>query len=62
MISEQLNGQLRMASIDPLEGREFTVRKRDGRVVAFDETRICLAIEAAFKAHLEISEDENFSR
>jgi len=61
MISEQLNGQLRMASIDPLEGKEFTVRKRDGRVVAFDETRICLAIEAAFKAHLEVSEDEKLS-
>jgi len=61
MISEQLNGQLRMASIDPLEGREFTVRKRDGRVVAFDETRICLAIETAFKAHLGISEDKRLS-
>jgi len=61
MISEQLNGQLRMASIDPLEGREFTVRKRDGRVVAFDETRICLAIETAFKAHLGISGDERLS-
>ena len=61
MISEQLNGQLRMASIDPLEGREFTVRKRDGRVVAFDETRICLAIEAAFKASLGISGDEKLS-
>ncbi len=61
MISEQLNGQLRMASIDPLEGREFTVRKRDGRVVAFDETRICLAIETAFRAHLGTSEDERLS-
>ena len=61
MISEQLNGQLRMASIDPLEGREFTVRKRDGRVVAFDETRICLAIETAFRAHLGISGDERLS-
>ena len=61
MISEQLNGQLRMASIDPLEGREFTVRKRDGRVVAFDETRICLAIEAAFKASLGVSGDEKLS-
>ena len=57
MISEQLDGQLRMASIDPLEGREFTVRKRDGRVAPFDETRICLAVEAAFKAHQGIAED-----
>ncbi len=61
MISEQLDGQLRMASIDPLEGREFTVRKRDGRVIPFDETRICLAIEAAFRAEAEISEDKKLS-
>ena len=61
MISEQLNGQLRMASIDPLEGRKFTVRKRDGRVVPFDETRICLALEAAFKADLGVLKDEKLS-
>ncbi len=52
MISEQLNGQLRMASLDPLQGKVFSVRKRDGRVVPFDETRICLAVESAFKADL----------
>jgi len=50
-----------MASIDPLEGRQFTVRKRDGRMAEFDETRICLAIEAAFKAHLEIAQDSKLS-
>ncbi len=61
MISEQLDGQLRMASIDPLEGRKFTVRKRNGRVEPFDETRICLALEAAFKADLGVSKDEKLS-
>jgi ribonucleoside-diphosphate reductase alpha chain len=57
MHSEELNGQLRLASIDPLRNRQFTVRKRDGRVVAFDESRICLAVEAAFKAERGISSD-----
>ena len=50
MINEQLDGQLRMATLDPLEGKQFQVLKRDGRVVEFDETRIYLAIEAALKA------------
>ena len=47
----QLDGQLRLTQLDPLRERTFTVRKRDGRVVPFDETRIALAIEAAFKAN-----------
>jgi len=50
MMLEQLNGQLRLAQLDPLHDRQFFVRKRDGRIVAFDETRILLAIEAAFRA------------
>ncbi|HOX55293.1 MAG TPA: ribonucleoside triphosphate reductase [Candidatus Paceibacterota bacterium] len=50
MLHEQLDGQLRLAQLDPLQGRHFTVRKRDGRVVPFEESRILLAIEAAFKA------------
>ncbi len=50
MWHEQLDGQLRLAQLDPLQSRAFSVRKRDGRVVPFDETRIALAIEAAFRA------------
>ena len=52
MINEQLDGQLRMATLDPLEGKQFQVLKRDGRVIEFDETRIYLAIEAALKGRL----------
>lgn len=55
MQNEELNGQLRLASLDPLRNHQFTVRKRDGRLVPFDETRIYLAVESAFKAQLVIS-------
>ena len=58
MQTEQLNGQLSLANIDPLQNREFTVRKRDGRIVSFDETRVFLAIESAFKADANLSRDE----
>jgi ribonucleoside-triphosphate reductase len=50
MLHEQLDGQLRLSKIDPLQGKDFSVRKRDGRVAPFDESRILLAIEAAFRA------------
>ncbi len=50
MLHEQLDGQLKLAQLDPLKDQNFSVRKRDGRIVPFDETRIALAIEAAFKA------------
>jgi ribonucleoside-diphosphate reductase alpha chain len=50
MLHEQLDGQLRLAQLDPLQGQEFSVRKRDARIIPFDETRIQLAIESAFKA------------
>ena len=59
MISEQLDGQLRMATLDPLEGKKFQVRKRDGHVIEFDETRIYLAIEASLKADAELPMDES---
>jgi len=58
MINEQLNGQLRMATLDPLADRKFTVRKRDGRLVDFDETRIYLAIEQAFRADVGLQSDD----
>ncbi len=44
--------QLLMQGIDPLLGRRFLVRKRDGRIEEFNEARILLAIESAFKATL----------
>jgi ribonucleoside-diphosphate reductase alpha chain len=58
MLHEQLDGQLRLVQLDPLQGQTFSVRKRDGRVVPFDETRIQLAIEYAFKADAGIHQDQ----
>ena len=57
MFNEQLDGQLRLPAVDPLEGKEFLVCKRDGRVIPFDETRIFLAIESAFKAEAGLDRD-----
>ena len=37
---EPLSGQLSLSGVDPLQGREFTVRKRDGRSESFNEERI----------------------
>ena len=49
------NDQLQMQIVDPLQGRRFLVRKRDGRIEEFNEARILLAIESAFKAHLGLN-------
>lgn len=57
MFNEQLDGQLRLPAVDPLEGKEFLICKRDGRTVPFDETRIVLAIESAFKAVAGLDRD-----
>lgn len=43
--------QLQMHGLDPLAGKRFLVRKRDGRIEEFNEARIVLAMESAFKAH-----------
>src|SRR5689334_22747003 len=59
MLHEQLDGQLRLAQLDPLNGQSFSIRKRDGRVVPFDETRILLAIESAFKADAGLHRDQS---
>src|SRR5438309_3531545 len=58
MLHEQLDGQLRLVQLDPLQGQTFSIRKRDGRVVPFDETRILLAIESAFKADAGLNRDQ----
>lgn len=58
MLHEQLDGQLRLTQLDPLNGQSFSIRKRDGRIVPFDETRILLAIESAFKADAGLHRDQ----
>jgi ribonucleoside-diphosphate reductase alpha chain len=54
---EPLSGQLSLSGVDPLHGREFSVRKRDGRSESFNEERIRLAVESAFKADRDIPSD-----
>src|SRR5271166_5695548 len=49
--------QLSLQGIDPLQGRKLFVRKRDGRVEEFNEARVALAIESAFKAIEGIGRD-----
>lgn len=58
MIIQELSGQLSLEGVDPLQSERFTVRKRDGRTVDFDETRIALALESAFRAEKGITCDE----
>ncbi len=55
----QIDGQLRLAQLDPHRGQTFSVRKRDGRIVPFEEARIQIAIEAAFKAEAGLQRDES---
>ena len=57
-MSDAPKGQLNLSGIDPLQEREFTINKRDGRVESFNEERIFLAIEAAFKADHEVAREE----
>ncbi len=53
--------QLQMHGIDPLLNRRFLVRKRDGRLEEFNEARILLAIESAFKAHNGVAQNNPLS-
>jgi hypothetical protein len=50
MLHKKKASQIQLAQLHTFQGQTFSVRKRDGRVVAFDQTRIALAIAAAFKA------------
>jgi ribonucleotide reductase alpha subunit len=50
-------GQLSMQGIDPLQDKWFLVHKRDGRIEEFNEARVLLAIESAFKAHHGLPQD-----
>jgi ribonucleoside-diphosphate reductase alpha chain len=49
-MSDAPKGQLGLNGVDPLEAKEFKIRKRDGRLETFNDQRIELAIESAFKA------------
>jgi ribonucleoside-diphosphate reductase alpha chain len=50
-----------LLGLDPLQNQEFTVRKRDGRLEPFNEARIQLAIEAAFRDVKKIEPGEQLS-
>ena len=50
--------QLKMIGIDPREETRFFVCKRDGRSEEFNEARIFMAIECAFKAVHRILPDQ----
>jgi ribonucleoside-diphosphate reductase alpha chain len=50
--------QIKMIGIDPLDQARFLVRKRDGRNEEFNEARIHLAIESAFKSVQGIAEGQ----
>jgi ribonucleoside-diphosphate reductase alpha chain len=53
-----MDDQPRLVQLDPLQAQALSVCKRDGRVTTFDETRIQLAIEAAFKADAGLHPDQ----
>ncbi|MFT5127009.1 MAG: ribonucleoside-diphosphate reductase alpha chain [Rhodothermales bacterium] len=61
MIKPNTEVQLNLAGIDPLQNKEFRVRKRDGRRALFQDARIRRAIEKAFRADSELSDDDLLS-
>jgi len=56
--SDRPEGQMSLTGVDPLEGKEFFVRKRDGHRAPFNDQRIFLAIEAAFRADLNLRPED----
>ena len=56
MIKSQSDTQLQLAGLDPLQNHEFKIRKRDGRIDVFQDSRIYRAIEKAFKAATDLDE------
>jgi ribonucleoside-diphosphate reductase alpha chain len=60
-MKSQLQDQLHLRGMDPLQGRKLFVRKRDARIEEFNEARICLAIESAFKAVEGVGRDANLT-
>lgn len=59
MIKVRSDMQLNLEGIDPLQKREFKLKKRDGNIVEFEEIRISRAIEKAFKADLGIGMNQS---
>ncbi len=53
MISDHPSEQLVFNNVDPLHTAEFYITKRDGRRDLFNEARIALALENAFRAERE---------
>ncbi len=56
-----MNSPLPLHALDPLSDKKFSVRKRDGRTEIFNEERIRLAIEGAFKAERHLTPDAPLS-
>lgn len=56
-----MNTVLPLHALDPLADRKFSVRKRDGRTEVFNEERIRLALEGAFKAERHLALDDSLS-
>lgn len=54
-------GQIDLNGIDPIAKREFSVRKRDGSFETFNEGRILIAIESAFKAEAGLGEEASLT-
>ncbi len=56
MIKSHSDTHLQLAGLDPLQNHEFKIRKRDGRMDVFQDSRIYRAIEKAFKAATDLDE------
>ncbi len=55
----ETQGQLELAVAIPSSSDRVLVRKRDGRAEPFNEARIQLALESAYRAELEIGKDDD---
>jgi ribonucleoside-diphosphate reductase alpha chain len=56
-MKDQIQDQMHLQGVDPLQDAKLYIRKRDGRIEEFNEARIFLAIECAFKAVRNASRD-----
>jgi ribonucleoside-diphosphate reductase alpha chain len=59
MTADSTQIQLSLVLATPSEADRLLVRKRDGRLAPFNEARIQLALESAFKAELELGAKDN---
>ena len=58
MIADESQPQLDFQLAAPPEAEKLLVRKRDGRSVVFDESRITIALESAYRDEMGISKDQ----